>query len=77
VYYVDSNVLVSYVFSTDEPYHTASQRLLEELILKRRQKLYAPSLTLVVVSALATEGSLRRGRSLWSKPFSLRECRNS
>jgi len=47
VYYVDSNVLVSYVFSTGEPYHTASQRLLEELALKRRQKLYASSLTLV------------------------------
>jgi len=47
VYYVDSNVLVSYVFSTGEPYHTASQRLLEELALKRGQKLYASSLTLV------------------------------
>jgi len=39
-------VLVSYVFSASEPYHTASQSLLDELALKRKQKLYASSLTL-------------------------------
>jgi len=39
VYYVDSNVLVPYVFSTGEPYRTASQYFLEGLALKKRQKL--------------------------------------
>ena len=46
MYYVDSNVLISYVFATGEPYHKISQKFLDELV-KRKQKLYASSLTLV------------------------------
>jgi len=64
VYYVDSNVLISYVFSTGEPYHTASQHFLEGLALKRRQKLYASSLTLVEVCNVICRKIVKEGSKL-------------
>ncbi len=47
MYYVDSNVLISYIFKTGEPYHNISQRFLEDLVFVKKQKLYASSLTLM------------------------------
>jgi len=64
VYYVDSNVLISYVFSTDEPYHAASQHFLEDLALKRRQKLYASSLALVEACNVICRKIVKEGSKL-------------
>ncbi|ADM27578.1 conserved hypothetical protein [Ignisphaera aggregans DSM 17230] len=64
MYYVDSNVLISYVFSTSEPYHTASQHFLEDLALGRGQKLYASSLTLVEACNAICRRIVREGSKL-------------
>lgn len=46
IYYVDTSVLVSYVFASD-PGHDASRRILEDISIRQKQKLYASSFTLV------------------------------
>jgi len=45
MYYVDTSVLISYVFASDLGHH-ASRKALEDIVAKK-QKLYASSLTLV------------------------------
>jgi len=64
MYYVDSNVLISYVFSTSEPYHATSQSFLEDLALKKGQKLYASSLTLVEACNVICRKIVKEGPKL-------------
>lgn len=63
MYYVDSNVLISYVFLTGEPYHATSQRFLEDLV-QRRQKLYTSSLTLVETYNVICRKIVKEGSKL-------------
>ncbi len=46
MYYIDTNVLISYVFASDSG-HEASRRVLEDIVIKQGQRLYGSTLTLV------------------------------
>jgi len=46
MYYVDTCVLISYVFASDSG-HEASQRALEDIVVKQGHKLYGSTFTLV------------------------------
>ena len=64
MYYVDSNVLISYVFATGEPYHVISQSFLEDLVFRKKQKLYASSLTLVEACNVICRKIVKEGSKL-------------
>ena len=46
MYYIDTSVLISYVFASDSG-HEASRRALESIVIEQGQRLYGSTFTLV------------------------------
>ena len=68
MYYIDTSILISYIFASDRG-HDVSRRILEDIAIKRKQKLYASSFTLAEACNVICRKIIRERKWLLIEPL--------